>query len=63
MGDNLNQSTRRWIDIGDLKPGYTRLEMPKDQSRGKFLFFRIYESSKDPAFTIYGIVVEFELER
>lgn len=62
MGDNLNESTRKWIDIGDLKPGYTRLEMPKDQNRGKFLFFRIYESSKDQAFTIYGIVVEFELE-
>lgn len=60
MTDNLYDTTRKWFDVGDLSRGITYVEFPQDQNRGKYLFYRFYESSSDAPWTVYAITFEFD---
>jgi hypothetical protein len=60
LTNNLYETTRKWFDPGDLSRGITYFELPKDQNRGKFMFYRIYESSSDEPWSIYGITFDYE---
>lgn len=57
--DNLNPSGLSWIDIGDVSAGIVRYKFPP-QSRSKFLFIKIHESSKDKPFVFYGLSYDAE---
>lgn len=60
MTNNIYETTRKWFDVGDLSRGVTYVEFPQDMNRGKYLFYRFYESSSDTPWTIYGITFEFD---
>lgn len=47
----------RWEDLGDLTDGAVEYRFSQG-SRSKFLFVRVYESSKDAKFTYYGCSLE-----
>lgn len=56
VGDTLEKASKNWIDIGDCSGGVTSFRFPQP-SRGKFLFFKIYESSKSQGFVFYGFSI------
>lgn len=60
MTDNLYETTRQWFDVGDLSRGITYVEFPQDKNRGKYMFYRFYESSSDRPWTVYAITFEFD---
>jgi len=60
MTNSLFETSRKWFDVGDLSRGVTYVEFPQDKNRGKYLFYRVYESSSDAPWTIYGITFEFD---
>lgn len=60
LTNNLYETTRKWYDPGDLSGGITYFELPKDRNRGKFLFYKVYESSSDAPWSIYGITFDYE---
>ena len=57
IGDSLQQRSKRWVDIGDCSDGVTQFRFPKD-SRGKFLFYKIYEASRNARFNFYGFAFD-----
>ena len=60
LTDNLYETTRKWFDVGDLSRGITYVEFPQEYNRGKYMFFRFYESSSDQPWTVYAITFEFD---
>jgi hypothetical protein len=48
-----------WIDVGDCSSGVCELRLPSG-SQSRFLFVRIYESSKNSRFIFYGQSLGFE---
>lgn len=59
MSDTLTLDNLMWIDIGDLYSG-TRKFIPDLELRGKFMFYKLHESSTDKPFTFYGFTVDFD---
>ena len=59
MTDTISLDSLQWIDIGDLYTG-TRKFAPDVELRGRFMFYRLYESSTDKPFTFYGFTVDFD---
>lgn len=60
LTDNFFENSRRWIDVGDLSRGITYIELPVSTTRrGKYLFYRFYESSTDAPWTIYAMTFDF----
>lgn len=51
--DTYTYKTLRWIDLGDVSDGAVEYRFPPG-SESRFLFVRIYESSKNARFTYYG---------
>ena len=52
----------RWFDLGDVSNGVAEFRFPtNDCNHSKFLFVRIYESSKNSRFTYYGCNLGFEI--
>lgn len=60
MTDNLFENSRKWFDVADLSRGITYVEFPKNQNRGKYCFYRFYESSLDDPWTLYAITFDFD---
>ena len=58
LSDTYTRDSKKWIDIGDCVDGICEYQFPQGGNRGKLLFVKIYENSKDPAFTCYGFAVE-----
>ena len=58
--DNFTKGKKNWIDVGDLKTGCTEMKFPSN-SRGKLLFYRLYESSAGSPFIFYGFTVTLDL--
>lgn len=59
MGDDFDYEKLQWTDIGDLYGGIRKWQAP-DGLRGKYLFYRLYESSTNKSFTFYGFTVIFD---
>jgi len=55
--NSFNRESLKWQDVGDLHTGVRKFNFPKD-SRGKLLFWRLYEYSQDQRFNFYGFVVD-----
>lgn len=59
ISDSFNLNSLKWIDIGDLKMGIRKFVFPAG-SRGKLLFWKLYEYSKDSRFNFYGFIISAE---
>lgn len=58
MSDSLNYENLQWYDIGDLYGGVRKWNAP--DLRGKYMYYKLYESSTDKPFTFYGFTVDFD---
>ena len=52
--DFLEYSRLSWQDVGDCSNGFVEYRFPDKQNRSRFLFVRIYESSKNSKMVFYG---------
>jgi len=59
LGDSFNKQSKDWMDIGDLRMGTKKFTFPPG-SRGKLMFWKLYEYSKDTRFNFYGFVVDVD---
>src|SRR3990167_176150 len=66
FADTYRTDSKNWIEIGDLTAGVTEFRIPTEfqghASRSKFMFVKFYETSKDMPFTLYGFVVDADIE-
>jgi len=60
ISDTFTPRTLNWKDIGDAVDGVVEYRFPSG-TRGIFLFWKIYESSRDQPWEFYGFEVEVEL--
>lgn len=60
MTNSMLEMERQWVDIGDVSQGVKYLELPKTKNRGKYMFYRAYESSSDAPWTFLGITADFQ---
>lgn len=58
--DMYNKDAKKWLDIGDVSRGHKQFEFPAN-SRGKFLFIKVVDKSKDKGFNFYGYSVTFDM--
>lgn len=57
--DTFDKSNKAWVDLGDAKEGIVDYQFPHN-SRGRFIFCKIYERSSDARFTFYGYTLEYD---
>ena len=53
LSDTFTKENLRWVDIGSSKDGVVEYRFPEG-SRGRFMFYKIYEASRDSRFQFYG---------
>ena len=53
--DTFQKDTLNWIDIGDLSSGVTECAIGQS---GRFLFYRLHESSTDARFQFFGFAAD-----
>lgn len=58
--DTFTKQAKTWITLGSAKDGVVEYHFPSD-SRGRFLFFKISDSSTSSPFEFYGIEVDADL--
>lgn len=58
--DIFSYSRLRWYDLGDLSNGFVEYRFPPEANKGRLLFVRIYESSKNSRMTYYGCALSFD---
>lgn len=51
-----------WFDVASASSGVLEGRFPSEKSEGKFLFYRIYESSKTARFDWYSMEIELEVK-
>ena len=56
LSDSFNRNSLKWQAVGDLKMGIVKYTFPRE-SRGKLLFWKLMENSKDSRFQFFGFVV------
>lgn len=57
VGDTYESEFKKWIDIGDCSSGVCAFRFPSG-SKGKILFVKVSESSKNAKFNFYGFTVD-----
>ena len=57
--NTFNTGSKNWIDLGDASSGIVEKKFPEG-SRGKFLFWKIYEASRNARFHFFGF--EFDAD-
>lgn len=50
----------RWYDLGQLSNGFIEERFPEEANKGRLLFVRIYESSKNSRMNYYGCSLSFD---
>lgn len=60
LSDTFTYNKLKWIDLGDLHDGVREFRFPVG-SRGRFLFWKLYESSRDSRFQFYGFDIDVEI--
>lgn len=60
IGNTYTEQRKKWVDIGQAVDGLVEYRFPQG-SRGKILFIRVHESSKDYPLTCYGFTVDAEI--
>ena len=56
-GDTFTRDTLKWMEIGNCSNGIAEFRFPQG-TRGRLLFIKIYESSRENRFTFYGYDVQ-----
>ena len=54
------KGAKNWIDLRDTSSGVAEFRFPEG-SRGKFLFWKIYEASRNARLHLYGFEVDYEI--
>lgn len=54
VGNYYSKDARVWKDIGDLSDGVGRYRIPDGAERGRFLFIRVADNSRNSRYTFYG---------
>jgi hypothetical protein len=60
IGDTFTKGTKKWVDLKQVTDGVMEARFPQG-SRGKLLFWRLYESSRYVRFNFYGFTVDAEV--
>lgn len=60
VGDTYTKDRLTWNEVGDCSDGVCEFRFPSG-TRGRILFVRIYESSRENRFTFYGYDVQAEV--
>ncbi len=58
--NTFNKGEKSWRDLGDARSGVVNYKF-KQGDRGKFLFWKIYDSSKNARFDFYGFEVDADI--
>ena len=58
--DAFSRPSKKWVDVGDVSTGVVKFRFPPG-SKGKFLFLKIYEASRNTPFTYYGCAIDANL--
>lgn len=56
----FTKQSLKWLDVGDVSDGLKQFRFPAG-SKGKFLFLRISEASRNARFTYYGCAIDANL--
>lgn len=56
-GDTFTRDTLKWVEVGNCSNGIAEFRFPQG-TRGRLLFIKIYESSRENRFTFYGYDVQ-----
>ena len=59
VGDTFSKASKKWVDVGDCSSGHAEFRFSADTSRGRILFIRISEVSKNSKFVFYGMVITY----
>lgn len=62
IGDTYRRDSKLLQEIRDTTSGVVEVRLPTDNARGKLLFIRVYESSKEAPFTFYGFMLDADIE-
>ena len=62
LSDTFTYGKLNWIDLGDAKNGVVEFRFPSG-SRGRFLFWKIYEASRNTRFQFYGCEYDADIIR
>jgi hypothetical protein len=62
ISDTFTPRTLNWVDIGDANDGVVDYRFPAG-TRGRFLFYKIYENSTATPFAFYGWEFDAQVER
>lgn len=54
------KGTKNWVDLGDVSLGVVEYKFPEG-SRGKFLFWKIYEASRNARMHFYGFEYDADI--
>lgn len=57
IADTFTKQYLKWMDLKQLKDGVMEARFPEG-SRGKLLFWKVYEASKEASFQFYGFTVD-----
>ena len=60
ISDTFTAGKLNWVDLGDCSDGVAEFRFPAG-SRGKFLFVKIYEASRNNRFQFYGFAYDAEV--
>ena len=60
VGNTWTKEKLKWNDLGDVSDGIKEYHF-KNNERGRLLFVKIVESSRNALFTFYGMVVDWEV--
>lgn len=58
--DSYTYDYLRWFELGDVSNGFAEFRFPAGSNKSRFLFVRIYESSKNSRFAFYGQALSFD---
>ncbi len=60
IADTFTKGKKKWVSLGDAKNGVAEVRFPEG-SRGRLLFWKIYESGKTPPYKFYGFTVDLNV--
>lgn len=55
IANTFTRGKKKWVDLGDALDGVVEYRFPQGANRGKFLFWKVYESSRNARFHFYGL--------
>lgn len=60
IADTFTKGKKTWVDAGQLTDGFLEYHFPQN-SRGRLLFIKVTEASRNARFAFYGYSVDFDV--